>query len=384
MGARAGLPDAFIAASADGYPTLKQTVIDPASRVALEAAVAHRSVRVLCRRATVAEVRRAEAAEQLRDAEGGTDYAYLHGRIVNARARGVEARRLDQAQARLKTLQPDAATKEELVEALTWARVTADPSHATGDECKRVCCARPGCGVGAPLDGQRLEFETSAAELALEGVKTGDVPKDRWLFERIADAAVAAANDGGVWRSGGKFILSALSRNQSPVALRRFLASLGQKECAEGIDALIAWTGSAYEHKVSAVQINVHIDATPSAHSATSTAWSSATWRGATARAPSAQHRDGVPLPRIDAPRLVEAEVDDYSRKAKCCERCEGYSCSHWLRSGSLALTRCGTARTTTASRSTRATPTRPAPAARASRSRCSARRRRPIPSASA
>ena len=45
-----------------------------------------------------------------------------------------------------------------------------------------------------------------------------------------------------MWRSGGKFILSAITRNQSPVALHRYLLSIGQKRCADGIDALVKWT----------------------------------------------------------------------------------------------------------------------------------------------
>ena len=68
------------------------------------------------------------------------------------------------------------------------------------------------------------------------------VSADQWLFERISEAAVAAAADGGVWRSGGKYILSALSRNQSPVALQRYLTTMGQQKCALGIEALVKWT----------------------------------------------------------------------------------------------------------------------------------------------
>ena len=66
----------------------------------------------------------------------------------------------------------------------------------------------------------------------LQDIKTGGIPHDQWLFERIAAAATAAAADGGVWRSGGKYILSAVSRNQSPVALGRYLVTIGQSQCA--------------------------------------------------------------------------------------------------------------------------------------------------------
>ena len=53
----------------------------------------------------------------------------------------------------------------------------------------------------------------------------------------------------------GKFILSALSRNQAPVALLRYLRSIEQHDCAAGLESLISWTESRYHHHVSAVQV---------------------------------------------------------------------------------------------------------------------------------
>ena len=52
-----------------------------------------------------------------------------------------------------------------------------------------------------------LEFEPSAAELALAGIKTGDVPKDRWLFERIADAAEASGHGSILVIAGDRALL---------------------------------------------------------------------------------------------------------------------------------------------------------------------------------
>lgn len=348
------LSGAFVSHPNDGLPQQKVTVVDHVSGVAIEASMVYqggRRLRAYCRRATVAEVRRAEALDQLRDAEEKTSYDLLHGRIVAARARGVEARRLEQAQARLKTLQPDVASKEELVQALKWENVTYDEAHQTGEKTGEIVCDKEGCAVGADLEGSRLEFETRAAELALTdtmkkllkeksefGADPEKLSPDRWLFEQIANAAAAAAAEGGVWRSGGKFILSAITRNQSPVALNRYLNSIGQRGCADGIDSLVKWTESHYNKHVSAVQINIHIDSS-SFH---------------------AQHRDIYGLEQRDmAGRdctcsfkpniataclsigstrrcLVEAETDEFSQKKMCCEECKGYHCSHWLRSGSL------------------------------------------------
>ena len=335
-----GIPTsgAFVSSPFDGVPTHRLTVFDPAAALAVEAQIDLRGMRVVVRRATAAEVRRAEADAGLREAEAGTDYAFLHGRIVAARARGVEQRRLDAAQAKLKTLQPDAATQEELVAALRWERVTADPENTSGQPVGRAVCEREGCTVGQALPGENLSFVSNAAEIALKGIKTDGVAPDRWLFERIAAAAAAAAKDGGVWRSGGKFILSAITRNQSPVALNRYLNTIGQKACADGIDALVKWTERKYDHHVSAIQINVHIDSS-SFH---------------------AQHRDIYGLEQRDmAGRdctcsfqpniataclslgstrrcLVEAETDEFSELCKCCDDCQGYACSHWMASGGL------------------------------------------------
>jgi NAD(P)H-flavin reductase len=202
-------------------------------------------------------------------------------------------------------------------------------------------CTEIGCSVSDPLPGQVLAFLSDGASAALASVKDikeKGVPHDQWLFERIAEAAVAAAADGGVWKSGGKYILSALSRNQSPTALKNYLTTMGQGKCAEGIDALVKWTEKQYKHSVSAIQINVHFDST-SFH---------------------AQHRDIYGLEQRDmAGRdctcsfkpniataclslgstrrcLVEAETDDYSEKKLCGPACKGYHCSHWLRSGNL------------------------------------------------
>jgi len=328
----------FIAHPHDGFPVQRLTVVDSIVGVAVEATIHGRMLRAFVRKASVAETRRAEASETLREAEMGTSYDRLHGSIVAARARGVDARRLDAAQARLKTLQPDVAAKDELVATLRWPLVTASSSHSSGVQTGEEVCSLPGCTVGDALDGETLSFVPTAASDALKALKTDGVPHDQWLFERISEAAAAAAAEGGVWRSGGKFILSAITRNQSPTALHRYLLSINQSACAEGIAALVKWTEDKYRHHVSAIQINVHIDSS-CFH---------------------AQHRDIYGLEQRDmAGRdctcsfkpniataclslgstrkcLVEAETDDFSQLKKCGPDCKGYKCNHWLRSGSL------------------------------------------------
>jgi len=336
--ARTAMSRNFITSLDDGVPVQRVTVIDAPGELAVEAVIDRNRLQVYVRRATLAEVRRQEAIEGLKEAEASNNYDFLHGKIVAARARGVASRRLDAAAARLKQLNPDTASQLEVSEALQWEKVTNDSRSEAGMKTGLICCDAEGCTVGKPLEGEAMNFIPSAAAEALKDIKTGGIPHDQWLFERIAAAATAAAADGGVWRSGGKYILSAVSRNQSPVALGRYLVTIGQSQCAAGIDALVKWTEAKYNHHVSAIQINVHFDAS----------------------AFHAQHRDIYGLEQRDmAGRdctcsfqpniataclslgsnrrcLVEAETDNFSQLKACCDDCKGYHCSHWLQSGCM------------------------------------------------
>jgi len=261
----------FVTSLDDGVPVGKVTAIDLDHNLALEVTILRTQIVAKVRRATLAETRRQEALEGLKEAEKaecdakGKSYDFLHGRIVTARARGVNQLRLDRAQAKLKTLQPNVASVDEVKSALQWEKVTMTERSMNGGVVGLEQCTEIGCSVSDPLPGQVLAFLADGASAALASVKDikeKGVPHDQWLFERIAEAAVAAAADGGVWKSGGKYILSALSRNQSPTALKNYLTTMGQGKCAEGIDALVKWTEKQYKHSVSAIQINVHFDST--------------------------------------------------------------------------------------------------------------------------
>ena len=329
----------------DQHPALRVTVVSAESEVTIEALIdpARRLLQATCRKATVLEVRRQQASEELADAEAGSDYGLLHAMIVKARARGLNQRRLDAAEKSLKRLTPDAPGAAEFGAAMAWERVTVSESSKTGEVSGVKSCQLPGCMLGLPLMGEQLDFLPSTATEALAPLRKGSVlPKDaaadRWLFERISEAALASIDQGGVWRSGGKYIFSAPSRNQSPVALVRFLQGLGQLHCASAIEAVVKWVEERYSHHVSAIQINLHLDASHF----------------------HAQHRDIYGLEQRDkAGRdctcsfkpniataclslgstrrcLVEAETDEFSQKKPCCPECKGHSHSRWLRSGDL------------------------------------------------
>ena len=325
------------------------SVIDSATATVLECSISggwHAALRVHCRRASDSEVRRQRAATELVFAARGECFDTLHACLVKARARGVEVARLDAAAAKLKTLRPVGATAEELRGALGWAAITRHESdHAGPIVCR---CGADGCAVGPELPGAVMTVESGFLEGAFAGDKeimkqlrscAPDAPRrgaDRWLFERIAEAATLSAADGAVWRAGGKLIFSATTRNQSPVALDRYLSSLGQRDCAAGMRALVAHVEKVYDKSVSAVQINIHLDSS-SYH---------------------AQHRDIYGLEQRDnAGRdctcsfkpnvataclslgssrrcLCKSEHDAMSEHTACGEHCVGYSSSAFLHSG--------------------------------------------------
>merc|ERR1712087_175425 len=136
------------------------------------------------------------------------------------------------------------------------------------DEISRIC-SLPDCSLSEPVAGEAFELMPDGAELAFAPLRKErgicpDVPADVWLFKVFAAAALRAVGDGGVWKAYGKFNLSALSRNQSPVELRNYLIRIEQHDCAAGLDALCGYVENKYSVKVAAVQINVHMDGSSS------------------------------------------------------------------------------------------------------------------------
>jgi len=80
---------------------------------------------------------------------------------------------------------------------------------------------------------------------------------DQKLFDGLVDAALAA-EEGCIWKAGGKFIFTEFNRNQSAAALERFLMNLGKHECAKMLMELHKHTERRYAGYVSAIQINFH------------------------------------------------------------------------------------------------------------------------------
>merc|ERR1712100_751653 len=109
-----------------------------------------------------------------------------------------------------------------------------------------------------PTDTGELTFAKAAVQDILRSASPTGLPADRWLFELLTEAALKLP-EGYVWRSGGKFIMSAGERNQSPNAvlpmLQRYHATAG-----EALSELVRWTEKRFDGQVVAVQINLHKD----------------------------------------------------------------------------------------------------------------------------
>ena len=221
---------------------------------------------------------------------------------------------------------------------LSVKRITTRPPSAPGT--LSGCCSLPGCDVGRVIKGEVLDVEDNAVTVALQGL--GCLPPgakaDVWLFKKVAEAAIKAHADGGVWKAYGKFNLSAPSRNQNIAELRNYFSRIGCTDFAEAISRLVSYTEKRYTHKVTAVQINMHF--TSASHHK--------------------QHRDIYSLDQADrAGRnctcsfktsvatacftvgssrrlLVQTEMDKYSPRKKCSAECEGEWKKPWLHSGSL------------------------------------------------
>ena len=328
----------------DGIERQRALVVDRKLKLAAEVRIApgaHATAQVAVRPAKEAELRKAEATEDLLEAETGTKYSWLHACIVKARARGAEAVLLDRASGKLKTLQVSAPDLGKMTKALRWQLVTtpADPADVV-----RSVCEREGCKVDAPLEGELMEIVGDGVGAALgmllpaQMAPTDGTPWDQWLFTKLTAASLRAQADGGVWRSGKHVIFSAPTRNQSPVAFRNYLARLEEHECAAAFDALVQFTELKYSKQVTACQVNLHLDSS-SCHK---------------------QHRDIYGLDQRDrAGRdctcsfkenvatacfslgssrriMIQAETDKLSYRKKCCAECGGSCSKPWINSGEL------------------------------------------------
>ncbi|CAE8634176.1 unnamed protein product, partial [Polarella glacialis] len=175
--------------------------------------------------------------------------------------RKVPAMLIEQANRMLKSIVPTDGsflTHKELGKLMRWRRVSS-PSDGTEDSVV-TCCASESCPCndGQGQDGEICTVMGGTVQEALSGVAPGDVSSDKWLFQALVRAALAAP-EGCVWKSGGKFLLSNEERNQSPTAIVNVLERDNlETDAGKGIRALIAYTEREYGFRVTAIQLNFH------------------------------------------------------------------------------------------------------------------------------
>ena len=164
---------------------------------------------------------------------------------------------------------------------------------------------------------------------------------DKWLFEKIAQAAKRGGGQtGGVWFTGRHVMFSNPNRNQSPVALRSFLERLNCDTCANAMDALVTYVELKYSKSVSAVQINLHLDGN-SCHKQHHDIYS-IKQREKAGRDCTCSFKNNVATAcfSLGSSRRVKLNAQkgggETKKAKKCCEECVGVSKKPWLHSGDL------------------------------------------------
>jgi hypothetical protein len=293
---------------------------------------------VTLRRAKKKELSRLAQKQALVDAMGKKKYSTLIAQITRSRMRKVETVLIDQACRLLKSIRPPEGTfltHRELGNLMKWKRVTCP--HGATDSNTEPCAASENCpcNAGSAEPGETCDVTNGVVQEALEGIVPEGVSADKWLFQGLVRAAIAAP-EGCVWKSGGKFILTNEERNQSIHGIVSILErDTANSVAGTAIRALVAHTEKEYGFRVSAVQLNFH-PSNKSFHK---------------------QHRDiygagqkgglnctckftravGTVCYSIGSSRQVKCETitDTKSKYEACSEGCTGAKTTKWMHSGS-------------------------------------------------
>jgi len=290
-------------------------------------------LKIYIRSQTAVELKRCLQLQALREASEGEDYDTLRAQVTKARMASVDMEQIALGEVRLKAMRElglhvnegcDHATVRRNMD---WALVTSKIGAPNVNEVCTVCDDCP-CNV-SENPGEVLEIRDGHIQEILKGF--GPEP-DKMLFDEIVGAALAA-EEGSIWRAGGKFIFSEFNRNQSCIALERMLLKFGKNTCAKMLMELHGYTERKYNGYVTAIQVNIHHHG--SYHD---------------------QHRDIYSLKQSAGPNctcqfqecvgtvcyslgssricLCETMTDTLSSIQPCGEECEGRKEYSWLHSG--------------------------------------------------
>lgn len=288
-------------------------------------------LRVFLRPATPAELRRCLQLQALRDAAEAEDYTTLHAQVAKAKQAGVEIEHIDKGEERLKELRQrglhveSGCDKQALQEQMQWDTITNRLEDQNLIWPCQMCNDCP-CNVEF-REGETLDIIPHAVQAIL------GPGSDKELFEELTSAALAA-QEGSVWRAGGKLIFSAFDRNQSMIALTRMLANWNRSKCAKMLLQLAAESEKKYNAYVTAVQINFHPDGT-TFHDQHRDIYS-AKQRAGPNCACSFREGVGTVCYSLGSSRMcrLESKVDDFSAINSCGDDCAGRTEHRWLHSG--------------------------------------------------
>jgi len=293
------------------------------------------SLSVTLREATEMELKRCLQLQALRDARLEKNYDELHGQISKARVAGVEWEHISQAEEQLKEFRKQGlhidpcCQKEVLREAMVWSKITP---RLDAPDTNQPCKVSPDCPCN--VEQNEGEVVNIIPNVVQDVLKEFGAEPDKELFQEIVDAALAL-EEGSVWRAGGKYIFSALDRNQAVIALIRTLNSCGKQRCSKMLLALLKHAETIHGGFVSAVQLNIHPDNT-TYHDQHRDIYSAKQRAGPNCTC-SFREAIGTVCYTLGSSRpcRFETMTDESSNIEQCCETCESRHESRWFHSGS-------------------------------------------------
>jgi len=298
---------------------------------------AHAEMSVRVRRAKKKELARLGQRQMLVQAMEKGKYSALLAQIARSKSRHVEAALIDEASKLLRTLEPSEGailSHKQLWKLVRWKRVTC-PGEATGTAVEACPSGGCPCNAGQAQDGEICVVTNGAVQDALADVAPRDAPADKWLFQALVRAALAAP-EGCLWKSGGKFLFTNEERNQSPTAIVGVLERAGKdSDAGRGVRALVEHTERLYGFRVTAIQLNFHVNQT-SSHKQHRDIYGAGQKGGINCTCSFAKCT-GTVCYSLGSSRqvLTQTIADKRSRYEACGEDCAGCKTYRWMHSGS-------------------------------------------------
>lgn len=298
----------------------------------------HAEMAVSVRAARKKELTRLAQEQALLNAMENKRYGSLLAQISRSRSRKVETALIQQANRLLKSMRPKEGsylTHAELGKMMKWKRVTVphDATCPTYEHC--AASASCPCNQDQAQETELCDIYQDSVGRALEGVVPQNEVADKWLFKALVKAALQAP-EGCVWKSGGKFLLSNEERNQSPSAIMAVLTrDHPDSDAGRGVRALVEHTEREYGFRVTAVQLNFHVNQT-SSHKQHRDIYGAGQKGGINCTC-SFMKCTGTVCYSLGSSRQVLCETisDKRSFYEPCCDECTGSKTFKWMHSGS-------------------------------------------------